>query len=162
MIKILEMPRQRKNSKKELSDYNAPLIEDIIKIVVYGDTTNNLSHWISQTGLWLFEINDIKFDGDKKFKPQVYIDEVFDSALGDCIGDSRRNIRKFKLNNATGNTIGRKQYPEFELTQDMVDKVFKISQEFTNIFPKIFATKNDYKVDYFRDMTKKIIECVIK
>ena len=44
----------------------------------------------------------------------------------------------------------------------MVDKVFKISQEFTNIFPKIFATKNDYKVDYFRDMTKKIIEGVIK
>ena len=161
MIKILEMPRQRKNSKEKLSNYNDPLVEDIIKIVVYGDTTNNLNHWISQTGLWLSKINNVKFDGDKKFKSYIYINEVFDKAFGNSKDDSENEIVYFQVKNASGRTWDRKQYPEFELTQDMVDKVFKISQEFTNIFSKIFETKNNYDVNYFRDMAKKIIEGVI-
>lgn len=161
MIKILEMPRQRKNSLDKLSNFNDPLVEDIIKIVVYGDTTNNLKHWFDQTGLWLSKVNSVKYDGDKKFKPQTYIDKIFDSAFGNSIDDAENEIVYFQVKNASGKTWDRKQYPEFELTQDMVEKVFKINQEFTETFPKIFSTKNNYNTDDFRKMAKDIIDKII-
>ena len=157
MIKILEMPRKRKNSLDKLSNFNDPLVEDIIKIVVYRDTTNNMTHWVNQTGLWLSNINNIKFDGDKKFKPHVYVEKVFDKAFGNSKSDAENEIVYFQVKNASGKTWDRKQYPEFELTQCMVDEVYRIFQEFTDYFPKIFSTKNGYNVEFFRLCVERII-----
>lgn len=161
VIKVLEMPRYRRNSIEKLPNFNDPLVEDVIKIVVYGNTTNNLKHWLDQTGLWLSNVNNVKFDGNKKFKPQVYVDKVFDKAFGNSKNDIENEIIYFQVKNASGRTWDRKQYPEFELTQYMVDKVFEISQEFTKIFPNIFSTKNNYNVDYFRKMVKDIIGKIV-
>jgi len=158
MVKILEMPRMRKNSIEKLPNFNDPLVEDIIKIVVYKNTTNDMPHWISRTGLWLSNVNNVKFDGNKKFKSSVYIEKVFDNAFGNSVSDAKNEIIHFQVKNASGRTWDRKQYPEFELTQDIVDTVYKIFCEFTDYFPKIFSTKNEYDVEYFRKCVANIIQ----
>ena len=134
---ILAMSFPRKQALQRIESFADDITENIIKIGIYQNTTNDLNHWTSELATWFSDINDVTFKPKgKKFTRDIYIDSVFRN-FGDSISDVRSAIHVWQLRNRRT-----KQYPDVECTEEIVDRTFLLVYKIEQVVLPIFCSIN--------------------
>lgn len=135
---ILSMSLPQKHALHRIRSFAEDIVDTIIKIGIYQNTTNDLNHWTSELATWFSEINEVTVKPKgKKFTRNVYIDEVFGS-FGDSISDVRSAIHAWQLHNRKT-----KQYPDVECTGEDIDRIFLLVYKIEQLVVPLFCTIND-------------------
>lgn len=142
---IYAMSMDRSRALKRIDGFSEVLPEHIIKCVVYGNTTNDLHHWVCHEICgYLGIVNEITVrPNDKKLKASDYASSLF-GFMGDAWNDAYVALGTYALENERS-----KQYPAFEVTDELVDRVFFAFQSIITDTVPIFTTKNNMKREDF-------------
>ena len=148
---LTEMAMPKKEVMNKIATFSDSIIEHIIKCVVYGDSTKDFSHWITEISNFLSIINDYKVkSGSGKLKYEEYLKRVFYDRQGDEEQDMRQNLRVFKLD---------KSYPDFDITSSMISQLWRVFSRIAEECSTIFADKNNtFKAADFRNLILDIFE----
>lgn len=151
---ILGMAMNRNKAVSRVESYAYTLVEHIIKCVVYGNSTGNLKHWVEDEICEILSVvNSITIKpSDKKLKKRDYVDTIF-GYMGDARSDANVMVRDFRLKNKHNS-----KYPNFEVTEDLIDRTYKSFQNIMNYMLPILITKNDMKSE---DFVKGIYKAII-
>lgn len=144
-----EMAYSRKWTIDRLNSLSAPIIEHIIKCAVYENTTNNLNHWIEEIADYLDEANSIEVKTSaSKLKEKDYLQNLF-YYQGENKKDIRVQLINFRRN---------KNYSNYEITQELINKVTNIFQAIAIQASNILATKNNnYSKNGFINLLTNIL-----
>lgn len=142
---IYAMSMERDNAKTRVKGFSDVLPEHIIKCVVYGNTTNDLHHWVCvEICDFLSIVNDITVrPHDKKLKPKDIRSWLF-GAMGDSRNEASILLRTFNLKNKRT-----KEYPDFDVTEVMIDTVYYAFRTIISDTLPILTTKNNLKKEDF-------------
>lgn len=91
---LLEFATDRSKIIVHLNNLNSTLLLHVIKCVLYGNTTNNLDHWLDEIASYIDDANSLKFNRDKKLKQYYYEDEFFFYS-GDSVEDYDKKVDAF-------------------------------------------------------------------
>lgn len=150
MIKIIEMSQKRNFCIKRIESYTDEIYEHIIECVVYAEYRYHRKHWIDELAAWFDIINSAKMNKNKKFSFEKYKDLVF-NGFGTDKYDALANLKDYKAKNLIKINKGKKAYPDFNITDNMVEKLFKVYQTFIEKYCTIFADKNNtYELEDFK------------
>lgn len=140
---VKSMSTSRNRAIELASRYSTTLAEHVAKCVIYSNTTNNLEHWVGEISHKLSIVNQITLKpSGKKLNPKSYEDTIFDS-MGTDRADTY--ILLEDLHHQYENT-----YPEFDITDELVDRLFRVFNKMKKTIIPILASKNDYTEDDFR------------
>lgn len=145
---IFGMASTRDAVISRLKSYSKTLTYHIIKCVIYGDSTGDLDHWIhDEICEYLAIANNLYIKPkNKKLKVIDYENSLF-SMMGDSEIDAQNCLREFRLyNNRTS------KYPAFDITSDMVDRLYSTFQSIIHKMCPILATSNNLDRDDFVSM----------
>jgi hypothetical protein len=154
-IPILGMAYQRSKAIDEISKYDDPIHENIIKSVVYGNSTGNLHHWIyDELATWFDAVNHVLVKGTKsgKLKEKDYVDNTF-GFFGEDFNDASVGLQIFY----DIQVQYKQKYPEFEITYEIQRNVFDAYQNILSKFPKIFSQRNNFSKNDFARMLWEIL-----
>ena len=134
------MAVDRPKAEKILKKNAETLQRHILKCVVYEDSTGNLKHWVEdEISEYLSIANDVVLKPDsKKCKPKFYEETLF-SFIGDAEIDAKTDLRLFLQD-----VLKTKEYPTFEITNDLIHRLYVVYQTFVNTFVPILSKKNDF------------------
>ena len=150
MIKIIEMGQKRSFCIKRIESYADEIYEHIIECVIYAKDTYHRKHWIDELSAWFDIINSVRMDKNKKLSFDKYKDILF-SGFGTDRYDALSNLKDYKAKNLIKINRDKKAYPDFEITEDMVEKLFLVYQLFIEKYCTIFADKNNtYELEDFK------------
>lgn len=142
----------RKQALQRIESFADDITENIIKIGIYQNTTNDLNHWTSELATWFSDINDVTFKPKgRKFTRDIYIDSIFGN-FGDSISDVRSAIHVWQLRNRRT-----KQYPDVECTEDDIDKVFLLVHKIIQVVLPIFCTVNNVERSDILNKLKTVV-----
>jgi len=128
--------------------------EHITKCIVYGNSTDDLDHWISEISEWLYQINQIEVKPNaKKLKESDYSKNAF-GCFGDAVKDAGVYLTVFRVKTAKMGDA----YPDFTVTSELQNKLFTAWNLFLKTFPPIFATKNNHTKQDFVDEVSHILK----
>ena len=135
--------------------------EHLAKCAMYGDGlgSGKYDHWIEhELATWISEINEItaKPKG-KKLKPSAYADYLF-GALGDERADARSALIDLQLYNSDK----AKPYPEVEIDEDMVDRMYAITQQMLGKVVPILSTKNNFNKQEIENLLHSLLDPICK
>lgn len=117
---VFGMAFPRKKALKVISDLSDSVDQHIIECVVYKDVLTNTSHhWISELAVWMCKVNRVKCSC--KLKEVDYIDALF-SSFGTTKEDAELSLSAYYSTIHRANYY--KTYPEFEITDELVDSLF--------------------------------------
>lgn len=150
---IFGMSYTRSKAIEQIKGLSDPIERHLIKCIVYGDTTNDLYHWVhDEIAQYLHSIHTICVKpNNKKLKRTQYEDLIFGS-FGNTRNDVKTSLLIFRAwNNRT------KQYPEFEVDEDMVDRLFKtVTNMKEKVIPILITTANLDRENFY-NLIKDII-----
>lgn len=148
MQKFHEMSMPISAAKARIEGFTLPYIDHIIRCVVFNNTTNDLIHWENEIATYISKVNDITVKPKaEKFSKQFYVENFF-LYWGDEVIDY--NIALFDFQRREG-----KYYPNFEITDQLSNKVFEVVKDFSDYFSVIVSAKNSHTKQYF---LHKIVE----
>ena len=137
--RIDELATSRNVAIGRIESYSELIFEHIIKILVYGNTSNNLDHWIIEISTWLTHISSMKIKTKTgKLKAQEYYDLLFGS-----IGEDEHDITVMLKFMQTELCV-KKSYPKFEVTVDLVNKVYTVLTNLGNNISFMLADRRIY------------------
>lgn len=151
---VFAMSMDRSRAVNRIRGFSDPITEHIIKCVVYGNTTNDLHHWVCHEICDYLEIvNDITVrPHDKKLKAHDYLSNLY-GAMGDTRIDASILVRTFAAHNRRT-----KEYPDFKVTDDIIDRTFfAFKTMMTDTIP-ILTTKNKLESGDFIPIVCKAIQ----
>ena len=151
--RLNEMAFSRDVAINKIKNYVDVYAEHLFKIIIYGDSTNNLWHWIDEVADKLYNIHTIKLKGGNKFDPKFYEDE-FLLAYGDCEEDFKRDLEDFQREN-------RFKYPKFNITPQLIKNTNRVFNDLSLYFSNILGRdkperdKKNFRnslLDYFEEL----------
>lgn len=99
------------------------IIEHIVKLVLYRNTTNDRHKWEREISQHISQISGWTLDGTKRPKYHVYRDEILQLLDGEY-SDAKSDLQEFTNTNSRRIKLGKDRvYPEKEFTDDDVNKV---------------------------------------
>lgn len=150
---IFAMSQSRKQVLQDFQDLGGIINTHIIKCVVYGNTlSNDLPHWIHEIATWIADANSIKCKS--KIKEKDYRDMLFGS-FGDDLEDAWRNLRRFKLRN--GRLLNSEPYPDFDITDEMVDKLFDAYQDLVDVCVPILVSGKPQTINKWQQLITPVL-----
>ena len=121
---IFGMALNRKDVLTKLSALSEDISVHVIKCVVYHDTLpESMHHWISELSAWFAQAS--RYKCKSKLKAIDYAENLF-GAFGETLYDADANLTGYQILNAK--SIHSERYPDFEVTPELIDKVFKTYQ----------------------------------
>lgn len=134
---IYGMSLEKSKAERRIRGFSEEITSNIIKLCAYPDS-RDYQHWIDELATWFADINDIDVKPKgKKFSSDVY-DELIFGEFGTTLSDVRTCIDAWIIQNRK-----HKQYPEFEVTNELIRNVFMLVSELRDKFLKIFSSKNN-------------------
>lgn len=133
---LLEMAMSLGEAKARLESLEAQYFNHVIKCVIFGDSTNNLYHWEQEIANFLNLANSIKIKSGTGKPSEKFYRDYFFYAWGDEITDYESGLEYFKVKN--GN-----KYPDFEIIEDLIGKVFEAVSDFAEYFSPLFSKANN-------------------
>ena len=151
---IFAMSMDRSRAIKRMEGFSEVLPEHIIKCIVYGNTTNDLHHWVRHEICgYLSVVNNITVrPNDKKLKAADYISNLF-GFMGDARNDAYVALGTFAVQNRQS-----KQYPDFKVTEELIDRVFFAFQSIIADTVPILTSKNNMKEEDFIPIVCKALQ----
>lgn len=150
---IFAMSQSRKQVLQDFQDLGGIINTHIIKCVAYGDTMpNDIQHWQHEIATWIADANSIKCKS--KLKERDYRDILFGS-FGNDIEDARRNLKRFKLRN--GRLLNAEPYPDFDITDDMVDKLFDTYRDLVDACTPILVSGKINTINRWQQLIEPIL-----
>lgn len=133
---LIEMAMSLGEAKARLESIESQYFSHVIKCAVYGNSTGDLNHWEREIANYLNIVNSIKIkSGNGKLSEKSYKDYFF-YAWGDEVTDYESGLEYFKIRNSD-------RYPDFEITEDLVYKVFEAVSDFAEYFSPLFSKANN-------------------
>ena len=133
---LVEMAMSLGEAKARLESIESQYFNHVIKCVVYGDSTGDLYYWEQEIANLLNIANNIKIkSGNGKLSERSYKDYFF-YAWGDEVADYEGGLEYFKIKNSN-------RYPDFEITEDLVKKVFEVVSDLAEYFSPLFSKANN-------------------
>lgn len=122
-----------KKSKDQMCKYAATrcgeIIEHIVKLVLYEDTTNDKHKWEREISQHIHHISSWTLDGFKRPKYPVYRDEILQLLDGEY-SDAKSDLQDFVEANKRRIELGfDKVYPDKDFTEDDINKVKLIKMD---------------------------------
>lgn len=133
--------------------YSDPIAYHLIECVIYNDSLNKLDHWINEIANSLSLVNKYKIKPrNKKLKSSEYKNSVF-ASFGDSKEDAKSVLSVFKLDNL----IRDDSYPDFEITDEMINCVYMTFQNVMNYVLPILTSNDDVIEQRFQVLVRKSI-----
>lgn len=127
---VRAMSFTRSQALSKISSLSDTLNEHVIKCVIYQTILPDyIDHWTEEIGIYLYNVNKIK--SKTKLKRADYIDSIF-ASFGTDMEDAEANLRLFKIHN--------KEYPEFELSNKLIETLFEVYSKLIDKSISIFTS----------------------
>lgn len=135
--------------------------EHLAKCAMYGDAlgSSKYNHWIEhELSTWIAEINEItsKPKG-KKLKQSAYANYLF-GAIGDDRADARAVLTDLQLYNGSRPN----PYPYVEVDEEMVDRMFAITEQMLGKVVPILSTKNNFSKTDIESLLHNLLDPICK
>lgn len=155
------MAEPKDKIKKKMEARSDKLVEHLAKCAMYGDAlgTGKYNHWIEhEIANWISEINELVAKPDnKKLKPKFYENILF-GGLGDDISDAKANLTDLQIYNSRKAN----PYPEVTIGKEMIDRMYKISQETLGKIVPILSTKNSFSKHDIEQLLHNMLDPICK
>ena len=139
---IFGMAFPRKKALKIISDLSDNIDEHIIETVVYGELMPDTKHhWISELAVWMCKVNRVKCSSNLKEKD--YINALF-STFGTTKEDAELNLSAYYSKVHRNSYF--KDYPDFEITDELIDSLFYVYKDITQICLPILASSEEKNI----------------
>lgn len=118
-----EMALPRKTVISRIESLSEPIVEHLIKIVVYGKTLGEevYSHWkYDEIANYFFIIDGLEVKESGKLRPAGYLSALI-SNQGNSAFDYYSKVVLFRISNRRSG-----QYPDFNPTKEQGEKVFEV------------------------------------
>ena len=133
--------------KDKLTADSKLINEHVLKCVIYYDDLNCLSHWIDEITNWIYQASTVS--SKHRISKKVYEKTVF-GWFGEDIQDCRSNLYEFYSKFVKK----RKAYPKFEISEQLVDQVYRAYRELESEIIDMYTSKYNYsKSDYLEAVT---------
>lgn len=150
---IFAMSQSRKVILNRLVALSDVINRHIIECVVYRETKASiLHHWTHEVAVWLQRANVLKCKS--KMKARDYKDSLF-GYFGTDGEDARINIENYQLWNAR--SMNPTPYPDFEITEDMVNNLFNVYQELMDTCIPILVSGEELSVGEWEKLITPIL-----
>ena len=147
---VKSMSTSRNRAIELASRYSTTLAEHVAKCVIYSNTTNNLEHWVGEISHKLSIVNQITLKpSGKKLIPKSYEDTIFDS-MGTDKADVYILLEDLHYQYE-------KTYPPFDVTDGLIDRLFRVFSEMKKAIIPILSSKNDFVDRNFRSLIYDIL-----
>ena len=148
-----EMAYSRSWVIDRLKSLSTPVINHIMKCVVYKNTTNNLNHWINEIADYFDEVNStIVKTKNGKLKEKDYLENLF-YYQGVDERDMRVQLMELRRD---------RNYPDFEITIELIRRLTVSFNSIAEEFSRIFTSKNSLtKNDFIKILNKTLLETSI-
>lgn len=134
---IFGMSFSRKEAIDKMKAFSPRINEHVVEGVVYKELRGlTLHHWANEIATPLCRINKMKCDS--KIKESDIRKNLFGS-FGTCLDDAEINLAVYQAKNLELPIA--KQYPDFEITDDLIMKLFKVYQSILDISISILLSK---------------------
>lgn len=151
---IFGMAFPRKKALQLISDLASSVDQHIIESVVYKDVLTNVSHhWISELAVWMCKVNRVKCSS--KLKERDYISALF-STFGTTKEDAELNLSAYYSRICRANY--HKNYPDFEITDELIDSLFYAYKEMQRICLPILVSGEEKTVHEWIEILEPIFE----
>lgn len=136
---LYEMAHSKGKVEGRVESYAEPIKQHLIKCVVYGNSTGNLAHWVTDELCEYFRrINNLECKTkSQRLSKEEYFDLLSDE-FGDEISDCLEEIRVFQNDNQRTH-----QYPDFKPTYNQAEKLYNIYTALFDRVCEIFSDKNN-------------------
>ena len=131
------MASERSYVIDKLQKLSSTLESHVLKLGIYDDNLNCKDHWIDEVANFLSIANDFTVKPKNKKLDKREYEKYLIGGLGDTRKDAFINIRMFKLSNNKD-----KEYPDFEITDEMIDRTFNISKLIADFVLGTVSSKN--------------------
>lgn len=152
---LREFAVDRNKGIKKISAQGEVILEHIMKCCIYGNSTNNLNHWVNdEISQYFYVISalDIKCGKNNKLKPNMYKKIVFTDSC-ETPEDMKFNLLDFKLR-----VNHNHKYPDFDVTSELVLKTYNIFRDISDVVCNKFAEPSKYSAKYFSNIVWSILE----
>lgn len=151
---LFEMAMPRKIAFEKIEKYNKEITSHIMKCIVYP-YSRDLDHWVKEIANLFTIINRVVLkQSSPKFEYQEYRDSVF-GYFGDEKYDCANELDDFHYE-----YVMLKHYPDFEITNDLVNKLYEFVSNLSDEVIKIFITKNNKNMDDFETIIRKNLSLI--
>lgn len=145
---ILGMSFPRKEALFKMESLSEEINEHIIQCVVYKELRYlTIDHWVGELATWMNRVNKIKCSS--KLKKRDYLDTAFGS-VGDSLIDADVNIDAYKLKNQKKTKD--EQYPDFEITDELLKKLYDKYVEVIEISLPILMSKEILSIPQWKEI----------
>ena len=132
------MSYPRKQLTDKLTSLSKVLNQHVIECVVYRDVRKDtISHWVTELAAWMNKVNRLKCSST--FKAKNYKNTLF-GEFGTTIDDAEMNLWLYQQLNEKYNAT--KQYPAFEITPELVNKLYITYTDIVSISLPILCSKD--------------------
>lgn len=150
---IFAMSQSRKVVLNRLVALSDVINRHIIECVVYRDSlSSTLPHWVHEIAVWLQRANTLKCKS--RLKARDYEDSLF-GYFGDDKEDARNNLIMYQLWNAR--SMNPDRYPDFEITDDMVDRLFSVYRDITTVCEQTLVSGEMLSVNEWGNLISPIL-----
>lgn len=145
---IRAMSFTRSQALSKISSLSNTLNEHVIKCVIYQTILPDyIDHWTEEIGIYLYNVNKIK--SKTKLKRADYIDSIF-ASFGTDMEDAEANLRLFKIHN--------KEYPEFELSNKLIETLFEVYSKLIDKSILILTSGKKLSIDEWIHVVEPILK----
>lgn len=145
---IRAMSFTRSQALSKISSLSNTLNEHVIKCVIYQTILPDyIDHWTEGIGIYLYNVNKIK--SKTKLKRADYIDSIF-ASFGTDMEDAEANLRLFKIHN--------KEYPEFELSNKLIETLFEVYSKLIDKSILILTSGKKLSIDEWIHVVEPILK----
>ena len=139
---VFAFAHPRKHVEERVASLQPKLHEHLLKILIYGNTSQNLNHWINELAEFVSIINDYEVKPNNKKLPSHRYEEILRKELGESLRDARANLGYFKATHT-----GLNKYPSFTITPDLIQHVHEKREQFISAVVDIVSVSNDLTTD---------------
>lgn len=150
---IFGMSFSRKEALHKFRNLSDIINKHVIECAVYKEVLpDTLHHWISEIATWIQDASEVTYKS--KLKARDYADNLF-GCFGTDIRDAKHNLKEYKLFNAR-NFIS--PYPDFEITDELIDSLFYAYREIQRICLPILVSGEEKNVHEWIEILEPIFE----
>lgn len=147
-----EMAFNRSVAIRRVQSYADTLFEHLLKCVVFGDTTGNLTHWINEEiAVYLSDISEIEVKTKNGKLNKIDYETALLSDIGENLQDYKSTISSIRAS-----WRKRDKYPFFPITNELVNKMYIMYTSIIKQCSEIFIQKEPVDIQVFIDLVMTI------
>ena len=146
---LVEMAMPLTLAKSKIISKSDPIIAHILKAIVYGNSLNSLNHWCREIGVWLDLCGNITLK-PKNNKPNK---NQYSNWIFSCWFSDKDNVRA-SLKFLAAECM---DYPEFDITNELIDKVYDIGNQIQDNILDMLTQKSLYSAKTYSQVVKEIL-----